>query len=136
MSIIQLDSQQTLNTLLLIRSYSAFGNLDQDQMRQAILNCLKNSLEACDSGDQICLTGSLEEHIYTLMIEDSGHGIPESELNRIFDLYYTTKPEGTGIGLPMVAQIIQGHEGTIEVKSQPGEGTLIHIELPEAKPGK
>ena len=105
-------------------------NLDRDQMKQAIMNLLKNSLEACHAKDRIRLSGIPEENIYRLAVEDTGQGIPETELHRIFDLYYTTKPEGSGIGLPMVAQIIQGHGGSIEVKSQLKKGTLIQIELP------
>jgi two-component system sensor histidine kinase HydH len=109
-------------------------NVDPDQLKQAILNLLKNSLEACDTKDRIQLLGTVEDNMYSLIVEDTGHGIPETELHRIFDLYYTTKPEGTGIGLPMAAQIIQGHGGSIEVKSRPEKGTQFRIELPLTEP--
>jgi two-component system sensor histidine kinase HydH len=111
-------------------------NLDQDQLKQAILNLLKNSLEACRVKDRIRLLGTIEDKMYGLIVEDTGRGIPEAEFHRIFDLYYTTKPEGTGIGLPMAAQIIQGHGGSIEVKSRPEKGTVFRIELPLAKTEK
>jgi signal transduction histidine kinase len=66
-------------------------------------------------------------------IEDSGMGIPPDQLGKIFDLYYTTKDRGTGIGLSMVYRIIQMHDGELEVQSTPGHGTIFRILLPRAQ---
>jgi signal transduction histidine kinase len=65
-------------------------------------------------------------------VEDTGVGIPPDRLGRIFDLYYTTKDRGTGIGLSMVYRSIQMHDGELEVQSTPGRGTTFRIVLPRA----
>jgi signal transduction histidine kinase len=68
----------------------------------------------------------------TLLIEvaDEGVGIAPAEVERIFTLYYTTKPEGTGIGLSVVYRIVQMHDGSIDVRSELGRGTTMTIRLP------
>jgi signal transduction histidine kinase len=65
-------------------------------------------------------------------VEDTGVGIRPADLEKIFDLYYTTKEKGTGIGLSMVYRIIQMHDGEIEVQSTPGRGTTFRVLLPRA----
>jgi len=64
--------------------------------------------------------------------EDTGVGIPAEHLGKIFDLYFTTKDHGTGIGLSMVYRIIQLHDGEVEVQSTPGHGTTFRVLLPRA----
>ena len=66
-------------------------------------------------------------------VEDTGVGIPPENLENIFDLYYTTKDHGTGIGLSMVYRIIQMHDGELEVQSTPGSGTTFRMLLPRAR---
>jgi two-component system, sporulation sensor kinase E len=66
-----------------------------------------------------------------LTIEDTGVGISADKLDRIFDLYYTTKPEGSGIGLSIVYRIVQLHGGEIEVQSTEGHGTTFRVLLPQ-----
>jgi signal transduction histidine kinase len=65
-------------------------------------------------------------------VEDTGVGIPPESLGRIFDLYFTTKDHGTGIGLSMVYRIVQMHDGEVEVQSTPGRGTTFRVLLPRA----
>ena len=79
-------------------------------------------MSALESGDQLCVT-----------VKDSGRGIPPEHLSRIFDLYFTTKERGTGIGLSMVYRIVQMHDGEIEVQSTPGRGTTFRVLLPRAQ---
>jgi len=67
-----------------------------------------------------------------IRIEDTGVGIKPEHLSRIFDLYFTTKERGTGIGLSMVYRIIQMHDGEVEVQSTPGRGTTFRVLLPRA----
>jgi signal transduction histidine kinase len=69
-------------------------------------------------------------------IEDTGEGIPEENLGRIFDYYFTTKEKGMGLGLPLAHKIIQAHGGVISVRSRPGEGTVFEIVLPVLKEEK
>lgn len=108
----------------------AILHLDIDQMKQALLNLLHNGLDACRTGDKLHLSGRSDKGAYVIQIQDTGRGIPESELSRIFDLYFTTKAEGTGIGLAMVLQIVQEHGGTIEAESEIGRGSCFEIRLP------
>jgi len=68
-----------------------------------------------------------------LRVEDTGSGIAPEHLDRIFDLYFTTKDHGTGIGLSMVYRIIQMHDGEVEVQSTPGRGTTFKVLLPRAE---
>jgi signal transduction histidine kinase len=71
-----------------------------------------------------------------ITVEDTGVGIPPAHLPRIFDLYFTTKTAGSGIGLSMVFRTIQLHDGEIEVQSTPGTGTTFRIVLPQASAGQ
>jgi signal transduction histidine kinase len=71
-------------------------------------------------------------HRVEVRVEDTGVGIPPENLGKIFDLYYTTKDDGTGIGLSMVYRIVQMHDGDVEVQSTPGRGTTFRVLLPRA----
>jgi signal transduction histidine kinase len=83
-------------------------------------------------GGELRLTASHpEEGRVVLDIQDTGVGIEADELPKIFDLYYTTKSRGSGIGLSMVYRIIQLHDGEVKVDSTPGQGTRFTITLPE-----
>jgi signal transduction histidine kinase len=68
-----------------------------------------------------------------IRVEDTGIGIPPEHLDRIFDLYFTTKDHGTGIGLSMVYRMVQMHDGEVEVQSTPGRGTTVTLLLPRAE---
>jgi signal transduction histidine kinase len=111
------------------------ASVDPDQLRQAVDNILRNAIEATPQGGivRVAATSSPREHVLT--IEDGGQGIPAELVPRIFDLYYTTKPDGTGIGLAVTQQIVTAHGGTIEVASVPGEGTRMAIRIPAAPLG-
>ncbi len=104
--------------------------LDADAMKQALLNLLSNALDATPAGGRIVLRGRLKAKEYWIEVEDDGGGIPDADRDRIFDLYFTTKPEGTGLGLPLAHQIVQGHGGRIDVESASGKGALFRIRLP------
>jgi signal transduction histidine kinase/HAMP domain-containing protein len=108
-------------------------NGDAGMLRQALLNLAINACQAMPDGGTLRLTcapaarGRVE-----VRIEDTGVGIPPEHLGRIFDLYFTTKDRGTGIGLSMVYRIVQMHDGEVEVQSTPGRGTTFTILLPRA----
>jgi signal transduction histidine kinase len=68
-----------------------------------------------------------------LRVRDDGAGIPQAELDRIFDHFYTTKPTGTGLGLSIVKRLVSDFEGRIRVESRPGEGTVFEVRLPRGK---
>lgn len=104
--------------------------LDANGMKQALLNLLANALDATSEGGRIELRGRLNGNEYWIEVSDTGRGIADSDRSRIFDLYYTTRPEGTGMGLPIVQQIVQGHGGKIDVESEAGHGSTFRIRLP------
>ncbi len=104
--------------------------LDANGMKQALLNLLTNALAATSEGDNIELRGGPNQNGYWIEVSDTGKGIADSDRSRIFDLYYTTRPEGTGMGLPIVQQIVQAHGGKIDVESEAGHGSTFRIRLP------
>ncbi len=109
-------------------------NGDAAMLRQAILNLAINACQAMPSGGTLRLTAApAPKNRVELRIEDTGVGIAPEHLDRIFDLYFTTKDHGTGIGLSMVYRIIQMHDGEVEVQSTPGRGTTFKVLLPQAE---
>jgi signal transduction histidine kinase len=104
--------------------------VDPGQLRQAIDNLVRNAVEATPEGARVLLVARRENGGHAVEVRDSGRGIEPDHLPRIFDLYFTTKPDGTGIGLAVTQQIVTAHGGTIEVDSQPGAGTAMTVHLP------
>ncbi len=104
--------------------------LDGDEMKRALLNVVKNSIEAMEDGGTLSISVARREDKVTIEIKDTGKGIPEELLSRIWEPYFSTKESGTGLGLAMAHKIVTDHEGTIEVSSTPGVGTTFTITLP------
>lgn len=103
---------------------------DERFLRQMLINLLKNAKAAMPDGGMIrLLTGSSDEFVH-ITVEDTGTGIPEDILNKIFEPYFTTKIDGTGLGLTMVYKVVKGHGGDITVQSREGSGTRFTIQLP------
>ena len=108
-------------------------NGDAGMLRQAFVNLAINACQAMPQGGTlrlVCAPASRDR--IEVRFEDTGIGIPPEHLGKIFDLYFTTKDHGTGIGLSMVYRIIQMHDGEVEVQSTPGRGTTFRILLPRA----
>ncbi len=108
--------------------------IDTDLIHQVLWNLFVNSLDAMPDGGQIKImvrkaTLFLRDAV-EVVISDTGTGIPSNELGRIFEPFYTTKSEGTGLGLSMTQRIIDDHGGTIDIKSKEGKGTTFYIKLP------
>lgn len=106
---------------------------DADRLKQVLVNLIKNASEAISAGGHIMVSLKETEVMSIIRIEDDGVGMPETLRFRIFDLFYTTKSAGTGLGLPIIKKIIEAHGGTIEVSSSEGQGTTFTLYLP--KPG-
>jgi two-component system, NtrC family, sensor histidine kinase HydH len=104
--------------------------LDPDQMSQALINLLQNALDATERGGSIELGCRREEKGLVITVSDTGCGMSAEQMRKIFNLYYTTKPEGTGIGLPIAQQVVTLHEGSLHVESEPGKGSRFFIRLP------
>ncbi len=109
---------------------------DPDQIRQVVLNLINNALYAMRDGGTLSISTehNIKKDTVEIHIKDTGVGIKASEMDKIFDWYYTSKSGGTGLGLGIAHQIITRHKGTLDVKSRVNEGTRFVIELPVAGP--
>ena len=106
-------------------------SVDGDQIRQVLWNIILNGLQAMNGSGTLTVRIQPESSEYvSLDITDTGGGIPQEELSRVFEPFHTTKPRGTGLGLAIARRIIQGHDGSIQIKSRVGEGTTVSISLP------
>ena len=113
---------------------------DPERMGQALLNLCLNALDAMPDGGQLTLAIVERKGRVCLMVRDNGTGIEASKLPHVFDPYYTTKGQGTGLGLAMVHKIVEAHDGEISVTSRPAQAgrrgeTTFHIWLPRAAEG-
>lgn len=110
--------------------------LDPTQLQQALVNLVKNAMQAMTRDGTLTLqTGENSEAVW-VSVGDTGGGIPQEQINRIFEPFYTTKKKGTGLGLMIVQRIIRAHNGRIELDSHVGQGTTFRLWLPlhEKKP--
>lgn len=106
--------------------------LDPQQFKQVLINVLQNAIYSMQDGDLSIRTYQQNESQVVVEIEDTGVGIPEEILENVFTAFFTTKPNGTGLGLPITQQIIHGHGGKIDVKSEVGKGTLFRFIMPQS----
>src|SRR6185503_5356689 len=108
-------------------------NGDPAMLRQAFLNLALNACQAMPAGGTLRIhCEALRGRRVSISFTDTGVGIKPEHLQRIFDLYYTTKEKGSGIGLSMVYRTVQMHDGEIEVQSTPGAGTRFRVLLPQS----
>jgi PAS domain S-box-containing protein len=103
---------------------------DPKQMKQVMLNIMKNAMEAMPEGGRLCVKSELQGDSIELGITDTGKGIAPEDLKTVFDPFVTTKPKGTGLGLAISRKIVEDHEGRISLETKPGEGTACRITLP------
>jgi two-component system sensor histidine kinase PilS (NtrC family) len=124
---------------------------DPTQLRQVLWNLARNACDALEGPGAVRLSASRvgrapqghpadgrkrgreDAAAVEIVVEDTGRGIPLADLERIFDPFYTTKPDGTGLGLPTVHRIVESHGGALQVESQPGVGTRFRVRLPAAE---
>ncbi|MBN1382024.1 MAG: PAS domain S-box protein [Deltaproteobacteria bacterium] len=104
--------------------------IDKDAMEQALLNLFLNAVEAMDAGGVLSVSLTDTDAVIRIEIADTGRGIEEKDLERLFDLYFTTKQAGTGLGLPIVQKIMDAHDGDIKIAGEPGRGTIVTLLLP------
>ncbi len=103
---------------------------DQDKLTQLFLNLFLNSLQAMDNGGTITVSTKHGDGKTVIAVADTGQGIDETLREKIFDPYFTTKNDGTGLGLSLSAKIIEDHRGSITIESMKGHGTTVTITLP------
>ncbi len=119
----------------IVKAYDAAcpdGLLDARELRKAFLNLILNGLESLRAGGRLTVsTGySADTRTITVVVEDTGHGMSEETLSRIFDLFFTTKPHGTGLGMALARSVIDLHGGTLDIHSTVGKGTRVAMRLP------
>jgi two-component system, sporulation sensor kinase E len=105
-------------------------DLDDRLMKQALINLVKNALAAMPGGGELRLGVAQADDEIVLSVGDSGLGISEEDLPKIFEPYFTTKENGTGLGLTITFKIVREHDGEITVSSRPGQGSTFSIHLP------
>ena len=104
--------------------------VDEFQIHQVLINILRNSIDAMSGGGQIRIRLTKLADRIRIQILDTGEGIPSENLKRVFEPYFTTRAEGTGLGLAVVERIIREHQGRLRVESDPKQGTCFTIDLP------
>ena len=110
--------------------------IDATQIQQVLVNLVKNASQAMTTGGELTLsTGENSDGVW-VSVADTGGGIPQEQINRIFEPFYTTKKKGSGLGLMIVQRIVRAHNGRIELESNVGKGTTFRVWLPlhERKP--
>jgi signal transduction histidine kinase len=114
--------------------------LDPNLLHQALLNILVNARQAMPDGGRLVVHSALRwdpsgtAEVVEVQITDTGVGIPPEDLTRIFQPFFTTKAQGTGLGLPIAARIVEQHGGRLAVASKPGRGTTFRVTLPRSAP--
>ena len=107
--------------------------LDAAQIKQALVNLIKNAIQAMTQGGLLSLVTCTEDDGVWLHVSDTGGGIEQEKINRIFQPYFTTKEKGTGLGLMIVQRIVREHGGRIELESHTGQGTTFRLWFPLAE---
>jgi len=105
-------------------------NADPHQIRQVFLNLLVNALDSLEPGGTVEVKTATGDTMAEVKISDNGIGMQEEDLAKVFDLFYTTKEKGTGLGLPICRKIIEDHGGSVSISSRPGAGTTVSLILP------
>jgi len=105
-------------------------HVDPDKLKQVLLNLLLNAIQAMPNGGILTVGAEREKGMVVISVKDSGIGIPPENLQRVFDPYFTTKNNGTGLGLALSSKIVEEHGGMIKILSSPNEYTEVQVMLP------
>lgn len=104
---------------------------DRNQIKQVFFNLLKNAAEAMTRGGRIQVTARSDDDFVYILVGDTGSGMSEETLNRVFQPYYSTKKGGSGLGLMIVQRIVRDHGGHIGIDTREGRGTVVTVQLPQ-----
>src|SRR5215467_3654614 len=106
------------------------ARIDADLVKQAILNIVLNGVQAMPEGGTLRLSCRRDGDGALVTVRDQGSGIPRDIRDKVFNLYFTTKKDGSGIGLAMAYRVVQLHHGSVEFTSVPGNGTTFSLRIP------
>ena len=113
------------------KSELPYASLDKDELKQAFVNIIFNAVDAMKIGGKLIITTDIEKSKWIkISFKDNGTGIEEKDLEKVFHPFFTTKDEGTGLGLPIVHKIIEEHGGIININSKAFEGTTVEVLFP------
>ena len=133
-SVLMLASAEMETRKITVRSdvpdFPVNVRVDADLIRQALLNVVLNGAQAMANGGDLSVRLTEDGRFANLKVEDHGEGIPSEIRDRIFDLYFTTKRDGSGIGLAMTYRILQLHHGRLDVESRLGKGSTFTLRIP------
>ena len=104
--------------------------VDAGMLKQLILNLFINAQQAMSNGGELIIRTDRQKKQAVIQISDTGQGIAPANLPKIFDAFYSSRPQGSGLGLPTAKKIVEAHNGTITVDSELGRGTSFTIKLP------
>jgi two-component system sensor histidine kinase HydH len=129
-----LEHQAPPGTLKVTREFppSLVWSVDRQQFRQAVWNVCLNAVQAMPEGGELHVTMGVVGGRLLLRVSDTGEGIAAADLGQIFEPFFSTKLDGTGLGLALVHRILQDHGGEVDVQSRPGAGTTVTLTLPSA----
>jgi signal transduction histidine kinase len=106
---------------------------DPRQMEQVFINLIHNALQAMDGGGTLSVSTRADEKRIVITLSDTGKGIPEAELPKILQPFFTTKHRGSGLGLPIVKKVAEAHGGFVEITSEIGQGTTVTVSIPDER---
>ena len=132
-SLSRLKIPDKINKVVQVENTLPLVPVDANQIEQVFINLVQNAMDAMPKGGWLTVHAQRENNFLAITITDTGCGIPDTIKNKIFDPLFTTKPKGMGLGLAISSNIIQRHEGSIDLKSKEGEGTSFIIKLPIIK---
>ncbi|MBM3791344.1 MAG: histidine kinase, partial [Acidobacteria bacterium] len=104
--------------------------LDETQARQALMNLIHNALDAMPDGGTLTITACEDDGFLEIGVHDSGAGILQEHWGKLFTPFFTTKSSGTGLGLVVVSQVADNHQGSVRFESRPGAGTSFYLRFP------
>ena len=107
---------------------------DSGQIHQVLLNLLLNAVQACSEGGSVSVEFASDENTVTVSVSDTGKGIAPAVLPNIFRPFFTTKGDGTGLGLSLARRIVEDHGGRLEATSELGKGSCFTLTLPKIRP--
>jgi len=117
---------------LIILDHGALVRMDRDKITQVLINLIRNSFQAMEQPGHVQFSLHQEDKLAVIQVRDNGKGIANGEIDKIFDPFYTTKEDGTGLGLSLCQKIIEDHNGEITVSSEVGLDTVFTVKLPIA----
>ena len=121
---------QRIKTIKLLAAKPSILKIDKEHMGRVLLNLITNAIDAMPKGGNLTISTEINKDFFLIKVQDSGVGIPEKDVIRIFDPFFSTKPQGVGLGLTTCYGIVVSHGGTIEVESKWRKGTTFIISLP------